>query len=142
MEAFRKTLEECNLFDMGFNGNWFTWERGNLPETNIQERLDRGVATEEWVQIFPEFQIQHLPHTISDHCPLLINTKKECSARIRKVFKFEAWWVLEDSFFNEVKNIWEHFEEAERDEENLADLIDTKIQMNLEIAKASTDPPP
>ncbi|MBA0845889.1 hypothetical protein Goarm_023112 [Gossypium armourianum] len=48
MEAFRKALEECNLSDIGFNENWFTWERGNLPETSIQERLDRGGATEEW----------------------------------------------------------------------------------------------
>ncbi|MBA0818435.1 hypothetical protein Gohar_021253 [Gossypium harknessii] len=47
MEAFRKVLEDCSLVDVGYSGNWFTWERGNLPETNIQERLDRGVATEE-----------------------------------------------------------------------------------------------
>ncbi|MFQ6667115.1 hypothetical protein Gotur_033240 [Gossypium turneri] len=110
MEAFRKVLEECSLSDMGFNGNWFTWERGNLPETNIQERLDRGVANEEWLQIFPEFQIQHLPHTFSNHCPLLVHTKKECRERVHKEFKFEAWWVLEDSFLDEVKNIWEHSE--------------------------------
>ncbi|MBA0763221.1 hypothetical protein Gotri_012708 [Gossypium trilobum] len=36
MKAFRKTLEECQLEDI----------RGNLPETNIKERLDRGVANE------------------------------------------------------------------------------------------------
>lgn len=98
MEAFRKVLEECSLSDMGFNGNWFTWERGNLPETNIQKGLDRGVANEEWLQIFLEFQIQHLPHTFSNHCPLLVHTKKECRERVHKEFKFKAWWDLEDSF--------------------------------------------
>ncbi|MBA0770325.1 hypothetical protein Gotri_018977 [Gossypium trilobum] len=36
MEAFRETLEECQLKDIG----------GNLPETNIKERLDRGVVNE------------------------------------------------------------------------------------------------
>ncbi|KAA3469443.1 reverse transcriptase [Gossypium australe] len=43
MEAFRETLVDCQLFDIGFSGVRFTWERGNLPETNIRERLDRGL---------------------------------------------------------------------------------------------------
>ncbi|KAH1031801.1 hypothetical protein J1N35_043975 [Gossypium stocksii] len=49
MEAFRKVLEDFNLVDLGSSRNWFTWERGNLPETNIKERLDRSVANDEWV---------------------------------------------------------------------------------------------
>ncbi|MBA0762032.1 hypothetical protein Gotri_024592 [Gossypium trilobum] len=117
MEAFRKILKECNLSDIEFNGNWFTWERGNLPKNDIQERLDRAIATEDWLQIFPEFQIQHLPHTFSDHCPLL------------------------------VKNIWEHSEGdflckpnnmkrgLERWSRQIRNLTDTKIQLNLEIEK-------
>lgn len=32
MEMFREILEDCQLFDMGYSGLWFTWERGNLPE--------------------------------------------------------------------------------------------------------------
>ncbi|MBA0620387.1 hypothetical protein Godav_006107 [Gossypium davidsonii] len=52
MEAFREALEECLLEDLGYLGVWFTWERGNLPETNIRERLDRGVANDKWRQLF------------------------------------------------------------------------------------------
>lgn len=46
MKAFREVLDECWLTDIGFSGPWFTWERENLLETNIRERLDRGVANE------------------------------------------------------------------------------------------------
>ncbi|KAH1131803.1 hypothetical protein J1N35_003181 [Gossypium stocksii] len=60
MEKFLNAIEECQLNDVGFTGNWFTWERGNLPETNIQERLDRGLANEKWLLMFPEAKIQHL----------------------------------------------------------------------------------
>ncbi|KAG8474111.1 hypothetical protein CXB51_033599 [Gossypium anomalum] len=74
MEAFREVLEDCQLMDIGYSGAWFTWERGNLPKTNIRERLDRGVANEKWMNLFPSGGIQHLPYSMSDHCPLLLNT--------------------------------------------------------------------
>lgn len=40
MIEFRCALEECNLVDLGFLGQWFTWERGRLPSNNTRERLD------------------------------------------------------------------------------------------------------
>ncbi|KAB2095916.1 hypothetical protein ES319_A01G073700v1, partial [Gossypium barbadense] len=73
MEDFRKALADCDLVDMGFSRPWFTWERGNLAETNIMEKLDRGVANVEWMNLFSKFSISHLPHYFSDHC-LLIQT--------------------------------------------------------------------
>ncbi|MFQ6636720.1 hypothetical protein Gotur_012468, partial [Gossypium turneri] len=45
-------------------------------------------------------------HPFSDHCPLLVNTKKATQGVTEKAFKFEAWWTMEDSFEEEVKNIW------------------------------------
>ncbi|KAA3479889.1 reverse transcriptase [Gossypium australe] len=164
-----------SLVDVGYSGNWFTWERGNLPETNIQERLDRGVATEEWSSLFPNSLIQHLPHSFSDHCPLLINITYRARRLVNKNFKFEAWWVLEETFLEEVRRIWENSTgdlvsnlenmkggleswasqirrnrkmkievltsklttllESDKSDENLVELIDTKIHLNFEIEK-------
>ncbi|MBA0800265.1 hypothetical protein Gohar_010709, partial [Gossypium harknessii] len=58
MELFRNVLTDCSLVDVGFSRRWFTWEEENLPETNIRKRLDRGVANEEWMAMFPEVTIQ------------------------------------------------------------------------------------
>ncbi|KAA3468683.1 reverse transcriptase [Gossypium australe] len=77
MEAFRNALEDCHLMDVGYSRNWFTWEKGNLPKTNIRERLDRGVANVNWISRFSETNIKHLVHSTSDHCPLLITTTNE-----------------------------------------------------------------
>ncbi|KAK5774335.1 hypothetical protein PVK06_042190 [Gossypium arboreum] len=93
MELFRRSLEECALNDVGYIGNWFTWERGNLPETNIQERLDRRVTNSDWIDIFQGVKVQHLVHSFSDHCPLLINTKTSEGKLQNNSFKFEAWWL-------------------------------------------------
>ncbi|KAA3462610.1 reverse transcriptase [Gossypium australe] len=155
MEEFRQVLYDCHLADLGY--------LGNLSETNIQERLDRGVGTEGWRLLFPNFIIQHLPHSFSDHCPLLINTDSRVRQQQGKSFRFEAWWVLEDTFFEKVRLSWggssgdllDKLEilkdkklkkevlttklaallEADRDEENLTDIIDTKIHLNMEIDK-------
>ncbi|MBA0756234.1 hypothetical protein Gogos_021838 [Gossypium gossypioides] len=89
----------------------FTWERGNLPETNIQERLDRGVANTNWIVMFPEIKVQHLAHSFSDHCPLLINTRRFAERVGDNNFRFEAWWLLEESFMEEVKKLWENSSE-------------------------------
>lgn len=43
-----RRIEDFQLEDIRYLGVWFTWERGNLLETNIKERLDRGVANEKW----------------------------------------------------------------------------------------------
>lgn len=74
MDLFRRTLEDCQMSDVGYSGRWFTWERGNLPETNIRERLDRGVANARWISMFPKVKVQHLVHSFPDHCPLLTDT--------------------------------------------------------------------
>ncbi|KAA3483894.1 reverse transcriptase [Gossypium australe] len=77
MEAFRNALEDYRLMNVGYSGNWFNWEKRNLPKTNIRECLDRGVANVNYMSMFPEATIQHLVHSTSDHCPLLITTNKE-----------------------------------------------------------------
>ncbi|MBA0628384.1 hypothetical protein Godav_023123 [Gossypium davidsonii] len=57
-------------------GPWFTWERGNLPKTNVRERLDRG-------------------------------TNKSANYSSKKNFSFEAWWVLDDSYKDVIREVWE-----------------------------------
>ncbi|KAH1098260.1 hypothetical protein J1N35_015181 [Gossypium stocksii] len=175
IEKFRNVLENCQLVDVGFFGNWFTWKRGNLPETNIRECLNRGVANDMWMNLCPEVTIQHLTHSFSDHCPLLITTKRVEKRVFVKDIKFEAWWIMEESFNEKAKNPWgassgdllqklanlkgglrqwaeqiQHdrkrrknfltnrladLEGADRDDLNMVELIDAKIQLNFEIEK-------
>lgn len=69
MEVFRRTLEDFQLVDICFFGPCFIWERGRVLENNIRERIDRGVATDAWVQLFPSYSLRHIPHSFLDHCP-------------------------------------------------------------------------
>lgn len=90
MKMFHDVLQCCELMDIGFLSPWFTWERGNSMRTNIRERLDRGVANNLWMNLFPEMDLCHLPTLASDHCPLLLDLIGR-SRSIRKIiFRFEV----------------------------------------------------
>ncbi|GMI64370.1 hypothetical protein HRI_000106300 [Hibiscus trionum] len=107
MEGFSAALSDCGLDDLGFTGQWFTWEKGKFSNTNIRERLDRGVANGAWWELFPDYKVAHLQHSFSDHCPVLVNTSFGSSTHVRTwQFRFEAAWLLEDSCEPEVKKLW------------------------------------
>ncbi|TYJ37181.1 hypothetical protein E1A91_A05G359000v1, partial [Gossypium mustelinum] len=61
IELFQTVLKECQLVDVGYSRPWFTWEKENLPETNIRERLDRGMANDGMMTLFPNMRVLHLP---------------------------------------------------------------------------------
>ncbi|KAA3473503.1 reverse transcriptase [Gossypium australe] len=43
---------------------------------------------------------------MSDHCPLLLNTKREGTFTRNPLFKFEAWWTTEESLEDKIKHSW------------------------------------
>ena len=54
IQQFRDALAFCDLKDLGFEGDVFTWRNNNYHvEGYIRERLDRAVATPEWHARFP-----------------------------------------------------------------------------------------
>jgi hypothetical protein len=69
LQAFQYTLMDCELADIGFSGDVFTWQRGR-----IRERLDRGVANTQWNILFPEAQLVNGEMVKSDHRPIIVET--------------------------------------------------------------------
>lgn len=80
-----------------------------MSTTNIRERLDRGVANSRWWEWFPDFSIQHIQHSFSDHCPVNVETRcdrQRLDRRAKLVFHFDADWFLEDNFESHLKGWW------------------------------------
>ena len=72
MQGFRDALDYCGFKDLGFNGYPFTWCNRRPGDHNVWIRLDRGVATVDWLLQFPTSRIHHLECFHSDHRPILL----------------------------------------------------------------------
>ncbi|KAK5776152.1 hypothetical protein PVK06_044111 [Gossypium arboreum] len=114
MEVFRRTLESCELVDISYSGPWFTWERGQLLENNVRERIDRGVVND-------ACSSSYLNRILS-----LAKGLRQWAARItvKKGYK--------------VKKLTRKFavmNDTERTDDLLAELLNVKLYLNMEMDK-------
>ena len=109
MIDFRETLDFCRFQDLGFVGSPFTWCNNQFDGTVTWIRLDRGVATNPWIQMFPSTRVHHISGSLSDHSPLWICTDDENARfyRKRKPFRFETVWMRDEGCAVVIKNSWE-----------------------------------
>jgi hypothetical protein len=70
IKVFHETLDECNLEDVGFVGDPFTWHRGAM-----RERLYMGLANQSWINLHDTTTIIHLEYNHSDHRAILLDTE-------------------------------------------------------------------
>jgi hypothetical protein len=103
MQAFQDALTDCELEDLGYSGDSYTWKRGR-----IRERLDRAVANGAWNIMHPGAVLQHLQYTRSDHRPILLDTDYQNLSvnQSRQSKKFEAKWLREKGFRKMVERTW------------------------------------
>ncbi|KAH0778499.1 hypothetical protein KY290_004926 [Solanum tuberosum] len=87
---FWNCLNECKMIDLRFKGCKYTWTNKRYKNMSnlIFERLDRCVANDFWIKLFPNSVITHLPKTKSDQCPMLITLDNNNS---KKVLNLSKW---------------------------------------------------
>lgn len=72
MQEFRDVLDECGFKDLGYIGAKFTWCNGRRECFTVWERLDRVVATMDWLSKFPATRVVHFECGSSDHKQIII----------------------------------------------------------------------
>lgn len=107
LEFGRDVVRDCGLFDLGFEGSNVTWSNGRRGQENIQARLDRALANEEFMARFNPIKVSHLAKFGSDHVVLKITLEDFRSEQPKKGRKFsglkslgpkrrgvKVWWLL------------------------------------------------
>jgi endonuclease/exonuclease/phosphatase family metal-dependent hydrolase len=76
MADFRNTLNFCNLHDLVFTCPPWTWDNKQKEKRNVRARIDRAVASDCWLNLFPHAKVTHIVSSRSDHLPVLLEYKK------------------------------------------------------------------
>lgn len=94
------TFEECELADLGFAGDPFTWRNNShTSSAYIRERLDLAVASGDLISHFPLYKVNNGEPRHSDHRPVIVVTDGgACNRRSAGPlqFRFKAGWVKEE----------------------------------------------
>ena len=70
MKGFVDTINWCGLREVSFSGPEFTWLYQRADDVQIRQRLDRALATMDWLNLFPTEKLFHLTSSASNHSPL------------------------------------------------------------------------
>ncbi|GAU51479.1 hypothetical protein TSUD_413680 [Trifolium subterraneum] len=110
--SFRNTLCHCDLQDLGYKGSTYTWTNRHQGDLLIQSRLDRFLATADWISNFPNFVNNHLTRYKSDHCPILLDFSNitGISTNNNQYYpkKFEQIWTTDDHHTYIVTEAWQN----------------------------------
>ncbi|KAL2942601.1 hypothetical protein RDABS01_030951, partial [Bienertia sinuspersici] len=121
IREFREALDECYLQDLGYEGEASTWWNRQAVPNDVKERLDRGVATLSWIELFPNVVVQHLAFERFDHRPIKLtyvsrNNMWLLSPNCEKVIN-EAWSdVTEGDVLSKIQRCSEALSKWSREE--------------------------
>lgn len=99
--GLRHFISTMEFIDLGYSGSKFTWSNKRPGLANIKERIDRGIANVPWRMTFPDAEVQYYQYVPSDHHLIILNSSGN-ETSVPKSFKFEIFWIREDSCFDVV----------------------------------------
>ena len=112
MDDFREVIHHCRFKDLRFVGPEFTWCNMQEGESRMYLRLDRALATPDWVDHYKDLKVHHLVKSTSDHYTLLITNAivvQKYPNRCR--FQFEAMWTKREECKDIIQEVWDGSQE-------------------------------
>jgi hypothetical protein len=72
MECFQEMIDVCQFVDLGYEGNWWTFEKRVMGGSFCRICLDRALATPEWSGCYPLATVRHLTGVSLDHIQIFV----------------------------------------------------------------------
>ncbi|GAA0151512.1 hypothetical protein LIER_10217 [Lithospermum erythrorhizon] len=75
MEFFCQVVNDCGLFDVGYSRFKYTWCNNVISPNYTRERLDRCLASKDWMDMFSQAHLVHLTTNSSNHLPIVLELR-------------------------------------------------------------------
>ncbi|XP_075636728.1 uncharacterized protein LOC142608963 [Castanea sativa] len=105
MEGFREAINCCSFKDLGYCGPEYTWSNMQEGVNRMCLRLDRALATQDWINCYKDMRVHHLVESTSDHVALLLSDSL-AQEKPRRRFQFEAMWTRREECRDIIKEAW------------------------------------
>ncbi|XP_074299115.1 uncharacterized protein LOC141630143 [Silene latifolia] len=93
------------LIDIPFKGPRYTWCNNRKGEKRVYERLDKALASKDWLIYFPNSGIKHYPVQISDHAPIELDLHLTESEG-KRPYKMDAWVLDHEECMQGIRASW------------------------------------
>jgi len=87
------------------NGKPFTWKKC-INGSWVFEKLDRGIAHEDRITVYPNLRTTYGSFTFSDHCPIIITTEPTHRLNVALPFRFQNFWIKYQQLDSIVTKTW------------------------------------
>ncbi|KAL5154595.1 Transposon TX1 uncharacterized protein [Glycine soja] len=101
ISEFNQWISDMDLQEIKCAGCSFTWIR---PNGSVKSRLDRFLVSDQWLLSWPDSCQYNLPRDFSDHCPIIMQTKKVDWGP--KLFRVVDWWIHQKGYHSMVREAW------------------------------------
>jgi hypothetical protein len=100
---FNDLICKHNLVEIHMVARVFTWSNNHEIPTLV--KLDRALMSRSWKNIFPLIKIKKHPRNLSDHNPLVVDSKNLVK-KPQPSFVFEISWLKHPDFKQIIGRIW------------------------------------
>lgn len=106
-DEFRQCVLDAGLIDLETTGPFLTW-RCSHSSRILMSRLDRALASEDFISFWNSVSVLVLPRVHSDHHPLILKCQ-EGPAEVLKPFRFQNFWTSHKEYVNVVSESRNYF---------------------------------
>ncbi|XP_026439116.1 uncharacterized protein LOC113337708 [Papaver somniferum] len=127
---FNENILNLDRIDLGFTGCPFTWSNKGKGHALTEQRLDRGLANDDWLSIYPNTTITNMLAIGSDHQPILLNSNPHWKNG-KIPFKFFGPWLDHDDCRKIIPDCWKKITPGSSAFSIARKLKDIKLQIRV-----------
>ncbi|KAL0455505.1 UNVERIFIED_CONTAM: hypothetical protein Slati_0889700 [Sesamum latifolium] len=106
MEEFRACLIDTGLVGVPVQGAIYTWHNCSNGPRSLWKKLDRMMANDSWLHLWPNSICCCATPRTSDHSPLVL--QGYAFRRSKRLFRFDNYLAAAHGFLELVEGVWQH----------------------------------